>query len=411
MYLCERPALLQHLNIDWHPVLEKPRRHAMDALERHTMSSRLIDAVRSCPCLYDTRDPMYRNFQHRTSEWSWLVQSLQFHGKLSYVLSLLRGLLIWRNCNKAFPAFFCSGDAVTLQKLWKQLRDKYGKEKNRAKCTLVESQWQFFKQLQFLDPFMTDRQGRRNAICGNGALLRADVLQNVDKVDITDAHFAKSLVDQVHQHPCLYDIRNSKYLYTERKKAWQEIIGSLNFPGDVDSIRKEWKKLRDRYVRERRRILFSAADAKRSQWYMYPQMAWIDPFLDYIMELRKRKYDSGQLSEEEYVNGFDAAAGNGSAQCKVASLRPHFSPNIPAGQRNTAPDSHRGVGSELESILAEQLKKKEDILLQEHGARTIDGDKAFALSVLADLQALPEHARPVVRMQIQNWLDSSMSRP
>lgn len=41
--------------------------------------------------------------------------------------------------------------------------------------------------------------------------------------------------------------------------------------------------MRDRYVREKRKMRMSNAasgEADESQWDLFPQMMWIDPFLD-----------------------------------------------------------------------------------------------------------------------------------
>lgn len=42
---------------------------------------------------------------------------------------------------------------------------------------------------------------------------------------------------------------------------------------------------------------------------------------------------------------------------------------------------------------------------------TMDGYKAFALSVTADMMGLPDHARIIAKAQIQNWLDNSRVLP
>lgn len=44
-----------------------------------------------------------------------------------------------------------------LSARWKQLRDKYGKEKRKQKYGNEKSSWQYFKHLHFLDPHMIDR--------------------------------------------------------------------------------------------------------------------------------------------------------------------------------------------------------------------------------------------------------------
>lgn len=55
------------------------------------------------------------------------------------------------------------------------------------------------------------------------------------------------------------------------------------YSGDINSIYKQWKKVRDRYVREKRKIRMSSVtggEVEESQWDLFPQMAWIDPYLD-----------------------------------------------------------------------------------------------------------------------------------
>ncbi|KAJ1358714.1 hypothetical protein KIN20_017210, partial [Parelaphostrongylus tenuis] len=51
---------------------------------------------------------------------------------------------------------------------------------------------------------------------------------------------------------------------------------------DVNSIYKQWKKIRDRYVREKRRLRMQRDNGVHddSTWDLYPAMAWIDPYLD-----------------------------------------------------------------------------------------------------------------------------------
>lgn len=52
-----------------------------------------------------------------------------------------------------------------------------------------------------------------------------------------------------------------------------------------------------------------------------------------------------------------------------------------------------------------------NLLVDQQDMLTIDGDKAFALSVTADMLALPEDARAIAKAQIQNWLDGSRLVP
>lgn len=54
---------------------------------------------------------------------------------------------------------------------WKQLRDKYGKEKKKMKYNGDVSQWQFFKHLEFLDPHMVDRTQQKFERTKDGKLI------------------------------------------------------------------------------------------------------------------------------------------------------------------------------------------------------------------------------------------------
>uniref|UniRef100_A0A1I7XTY1 MADF domain-containing protein n=1 Tax=Heterorhabditis bacteriophora TaxID=37862 RepID=A0A1I7XTY1_HETBA len=134
------------------------------------------------------------NRNHKTPVWNRLVQVLQF-----------------------------DGDARTLYSRWKQLRDKYGKEKRKAKYQGDVSTWQYYKHLTFLDPHMIDRSSA-------GSPTRKES-QDV-QVIITDPSFASNLIDEVRAQPCLFDIRNPKYRHSDcRNQAWASVIAHLNYPG------------------------------------------------------------------------------------------------------------------------------------------------------------------------------------
>lgn len=53
--------------------------------------------------------------------------------------------------------------------------------------------------------------------------------------------------------------------------------------GDVSAIYKQWKKLRDRYVREKRRMRLqqqSGALPEESTWELFNHMVWMDTYLE-----------------------------------------------------------------------------------------------------------------------------------
>lgn len=54
--------------------------------------------------------------------------------------------------------------------------------------------------------------------------------------------------------------------------------------GDINAIYKQWKKLRDRYVREKRKMRMSNASNGGAEdlpgWDLYRDLTWLEPFLD-----------------------------------------------------------------------------------------------------------------------------------
>ncbi|KAJ1359155.1 hypothetical protein KIN20_017813, partial [Parelaphostrongylus tenuis] len=88
---------------------------------------------------------------------------------------------------------------------------------------------------------------------------------------------------------------------TDPSFGTKNVIALLNYPGDVNSIYKQWEKIRDRYVREKRRLRMQRDNGVHddSTWNLYPAMSWIYPYLDERAQLLrhvKRKHDE-ELSD------------------------------------------------------------------------------------------------------------------
>ncbi|PIC43796.1 hypothetical protein B9Z55_004400 [Caenorhabditis nigoni] len=325
-----------------------PGTRFQDEMIEPTFNLRLIEAVRHSRCLFDNTDRQYRNTEYKNRVWSRLVSVLNF-----------------------------DGDPRMLSARWKQLRDKYGKEKRKQKYGPEKSSWQYFKHLHFLDPHMTDR---------------AEVSPSRKEADgvqerITDPNFAKSLIQEVQSHPCLYDARDPKYRHGDcRNQAWNLIIEKLNYPGNVNSIYKQWKKHRDRYVREKRRLrnitgLDSMVPPEISTWEMYEDMSWIDHHLD-----------EQQMS-----------------RCARSLKR-----QGPGGSNEVNPDD--GVLSEYDAEFEpeDDLTLNSYMMIPEKRAPNsnvyLDGDSAFSASIVSDLRTLPEHTRMLAKNQIMELLESAAAR-
>ncbi|CAJ0587231.1 unnamed protein product, partial [Mesorhabditis spiculigera] len=280
---------------------------------------RLIEAVKHNRCLFDATDRQYRSTEYKTKVWNRLVTYLAF-----------------------------DGDSRTLYNRWKQLRDKYGKEKKKHKGG-TNSTWQYYKHLVFLDPHMSDRPHTKNVIVTKEGRQIIDM-----NFYVTDPHFNAGLIEEVKRHTCLFDIRDPKYRHTEyRNMAWNSIISALNFPiGDITMIYKQWKKLRDRYVREKKRLrMLPQGQHEDSTWDLYGAMTWMDPYLDERSASgKKRKMDNMDMSDED-------------------------------------------IWEDGAYMMLDKRASNGDVLL--------DGDSAFAASTVSDLRSLSEDARLLAKAQIE----------
>ena len=93
------------------------------------------------------------------------------------------------------------------------------------------------------------------------------------------------MINLVCQYPTLWDKQNTKYRDSNYKDVrWREIAEILGVPKD-DAI-KEWKSLRDTYVRQKSIKVKSGAGLSdsRPQWKYYIIMSFLD------VSLLKRRY-------------------------------------------------------------------------------------------------------------------------
>ncbi|KAF1764666.1 hypothetical protein GCK72_004615 [Caenorhabditis remanei] len=345
-----------------------------------TFNLRLIEAVRHSRCLFDNTDRQYRNTEYKNRVWQRLVSILNF-----------------------------DGDPRMLSARWKQLRDKYGKEKRKQKYGQDKSSWQYFKHLHFLDPHMTDRAdvspSRKEP---NGVQER-----------VNDPHFAKSLIQEVQRHPCLYDVRDPKYRHGDcRTQAWGMIIEKLQYPGTVPSIYKQWKKHRDRYVREKRRLrnmmvrVDYDGDANLSDlstWDMFEEMQWIDQHLDEHFpeaggvlclenDLKTLKNTPDSYFATEQISRCARSLKRGPSDVNnpddgISEYEADFEAEE---ELNYLPMSEKRGGGAQPGYFQ---PNNPDVLL--------DGDSAFSASIVSDLRTLNDEARIVAKQQIMLLLDTA----
>jgi hypothetical protein len=333
-----------------------------------------------------------------------------------------------------------------------------------------QSQWQYYKYLQFLDQHMVDRTEQKF----QKAQQQGDDYE-YRPIVISDPTFGLNLVHQVRRHPCLFDIRDSKYRHTEyRNQAWAEIIKNLNFPGDINAIYKQWKKIRDRYVREKRKMRMSASGVSTEgreteeppAWDLYRELTWLDPFLDErAAQVKRKRESSGELSDEygddlpvRLAKSITSTAQPQTSQGYITATTPqthHVQPAssqqslqqymiMPIAEQPTryaaiaTTSNHAGkvqsnVGAGQQSGLrpVAVLPNGTTVVVQTPNSsmntnalaappnaanlqqqviianEPLDGDRAFAVSVTSDLSALPHDIRTMARAQILHLLENS----
>uniref|UniRef100_A0A0N4ZTB5 MADF domain-containing protein n=1 Tax=Parastrongyloides trichosuri TaxID=131310 RepID=A0A0N4ZTB5_PARTI len=337
---------------------------------------KLIETVKLNRCLYDSRDKKYRSSEYKFNLWKNILDEVK----------------------KADPNF--KGDSRSLTSKWKQLRDKFGKERKKFKATQQISNWALYKYLEFLDPFMTERDDHKNET-EEASYIRQRIK--------TDPKFYEKLINEVRKYSSLYDSNDPNYRHTSlRIGIWKNILESLNLPGDVSDIYKQWKKIRDRYVREKRkRKQMNSSSNEPSSWDLYCKLTWMDSFIEerYDNKVKKEQVPISDVIEENFLqNDFDnynssilesstsSIITENRQTSSIETNRPrdeqYFEQQMTNTFNNSAthPETHSPADPPVNQIEIPQ--------------EMMDGDMAYALSVLIDIKSLNYQDKESAKVQI-----------
>ncbi|EJD75929.1 BESS domain-containing protein family protein [Loa loa] len=107
---------------------------------------------------------------------------------------------------------------------------------------------------------------------------------------ILDEDFTRRLIEAVKAQPCLYNPNHEHYGNKHssaqyRIQVWQKLRVELGFKDDAHALQMQWKRIRDRYVRERR---------------------------------KRRNVDSGENNQDSLITGRERHA-SGSSNCSSSS--------------------------------------------------------------------------------------------
>ncbi|XP_061526894.1 transcription factor Adf-1-like [Phycodurus eques] len=85
-----------------------------------------------------------------------------------------------------------------------------------------------------------------------------------------------ALIRAVSLSPEIWDTRQNAYRdVTKKAQRWTEISTTLHIP--VEDLKKRWKSLRDRYIRERRALQENKRSAdKKKRWKFYPILTFLE---------------------------------------------------------------------------------------------------------------------------------------
>lgn len=167
--------------------------------------------------------------------------------------------------------------------------------------------------------------------------LESDDLESSD----SELSTVEALIEAVRQHPCLWDNRIKEYKNRNRKeKAWKTVSGEVN--AEPDCCRKDWKSLRDRYVRERRTLQKNsrsgAAASKTPTWALYDTLA-------FLKDTVQHRSTSGNFSK---------ATGSSNAVKRKAHT------NKRRQQKEDGPDQDSGTDSSADNDDGEEDEDAED---------------------------------------------------
>lgn len=160
---------------------------------------------------------------------------------------------------------------------WKIIRDRYTKARRKA-ILKMPTKFKFLNECSFLNPHITDRSAINDKLweCPE------PVVPKTTKSNTwTDPAFYVSLILKVKEHPCFYDSSDPNYRRFQFKVVqWRQVAQELQFTGSHTDIYKQWKKLRDRYVREVRKLRISGKPKDNCRWEHFRIMDWMEPFIE-----------------------------------------------------------------------------------------------------------------------------------
>ncbi|XP_055904126.1 uncharacterized protein LOC129939952 isoform X2 [Eupeodes corollae] len=213
--------------------------------------SLLIEEVKQQQILWNEHDPNFECIELKDEGWS------EIESRLS------------------ISAFIC-------KKKWESILEYLAVE--CAKHPDNSSSWAYFKQLDFVQPFV--QQGNRTTI----------MEQNNDsqKKSETKNDFPDRVIAEVKKYPLIWNLYSKNYKSVYKKlKAWRKIAHSLE--STVEEVKKKWKALRDVFAKH----YAKNPDENTNNWPYFKQMIFLAPYLKGNKLSFAKSFERTQESDDE----------------------------------------------------------------------------------------------------------------
>ncbi|XP_008199285.2 transcription factor Adf-1 [Tribolium castaneum] len=201
------------------------------------------------------------------------------------------------------------------------------------------------------------------------------------------------LVSLMEKHPNLYNKRDEFYKDTKRKReSWDAIAKAMNM--DVNSVKKRWENLRDRFVRVYREYTDypALAGSIRNKYKLFDNMIWLAP------HIRKRRMTSSVFAMKSKASTSNQFNLNDDTQ----SSETHESINI-----KTETQSNLSDVSYHESFLDEEVLLSTTTQKQNETNQVVQNksDHYFMMSVVHDCQSLPPRKKLKFKKDVLGLLE------
>ncbi|KAF5295522.1 hypothetical protein FQR65_LT19882 [Abscondita terminalis] len=151
----------------------------------------------------------------------------------------------------------------------------------------------------------------------------------------------RNLIRLVERNSLLYDKRSGNYKRTDLKlKIWKKISEELGYE-DLEKAPKRWKFLRDKYVKQKRKMLNKPSGSSYEDdetWSLMGDLSFLEPYLQQRTHYTNVNVVSEQYTDIEFVDAdvsVDAEQDNESSAStsNVASSSSAAMENTPTNKR------------------------------------------------------------------------------